>query len=146
MESMRSVLSRIQQTVFCVLVVAGCATVAGAQVHNNGTGTDHGYFYSLYSSGGSATMTSKCRDSPATTPLPGLALRMWSAAKAGTPAALRPLATMLAPPAAITTSRSTAGSTNPLVEYYICETGFTLHGKCTIQGQCLQRWPQLQHV
>jgi endo-1,4-beta-xylanase len=49
----------VQQVMLCALVVALCATVtASAQtVYGNGTGTNQGYYYSLYSSGGSANMS-----------------------------------------------------------------------------------------
>ena len=59
MRSMRFSLSVVQQVILCVIVAAGYATVtASAQtIHNNGTGTNHGFFYSLYTSGGSSTMT-----------------------------------------------------------------------------------------
>jgi endo-1,4-beta-xylanase len=58
MQSMRLASSRIQQIVLCALVAAGCATVASAQtVYNNGTGTNNGFYYSLYTSGGSSNMT-----------------------------------------------------------------------------------------
>ena len=45
--------------ILLAFVAVGCLTVAAnAQtVYSNGTGTNNGYFYSLYSSGGSATMT-----------------------------------------------------------------------------------------
>ncbi len=42
----------------CLVGVLGMATAAVAQtVNGNGTGTNSGFAYSLYSSGGSATMT-----------------------------------------------------------------------------------------
>ena len=59
MQSLKFVSSRIQHAVLCAFVAVGCtAAVASAQtVYNNGTGTNQGYFYSLYTSGGSSTMT-----------------------------------------------------------------------------------------
>ena len=58
MHSMKLVSARVLHGILAALVMAGCGAIAAnAQVYNNGTGTDHGYFYSLYSSGGSATMT-----------------------------------------------------------------------------------------
>ena len=39
-------------------LIAVLATVASAQtVNNNGTGTNNGYYYTLYTSSGTATMT-----------------------------------------------------------------------------------------
>lgn len=74
--------------ILCALIAAGCATMAAnAQtVSGNGTGTNNGFYYSLYSSGGSATMT---LGSVAITLLAGLASVMWLAVKAGIPAVLR---------------------------------------------------------
>jgi len=58
MHSIRLVSSRVQQAILCALV-AGCVTIAAnAQtISGNGTGTNNGFFYQLYSSGGSATLT-----------------------------------------------------------------------------------------
>lgn len=49
----------VSQIVLSALVVAGCVAVAAdAQtVNGNGTGSNGGYYYTLYSSGGSASMT-----------------------------------------------------------------------------------------
>ena len=149
MRSMKFVLSRVQLAALCALVAAGCVTVAASaqSVDNNGIGTNNGYYYSLYSSGGSATMTFPSASRiPAITPLPGLASVMWSAVKAGVPAVLRRLATMSAPPAAITLFPSMGGLTSPLVEYYITEFGSLYTAECNVQGQCLQRRAHLQHL
>jgi len=52
-------LSRVQLVFLSVLAAVGCLTLAAnAQtVSGNGTGTNNGFYYQLYSSGGSATMT-----------------------------------------------------------------------------------------
>src|SRR5262249_46327457 len=58
MHSMRLVLSQIQQVLLCALIAAGCTMTASAQtVQNNRQGTNQGFFYSLFTSGGSSTMT-----------------------------------------------------------------------------------------
>lgn len=59
MHSMKFVSSRFFQVALSALIAAGSVTVvANAQtVNNNGTGTNCGYYYSLYTSSGSATMT-----------------------------------------------------------------------------------------
>jgi len=51
--------SRLLEVALTALAAVGClATAAHAQtVYNNGTGTNNGYYYSLYTSSGSATMT-----------------------------------------------------------------------------------------
>ena len=59
MQVPRFVSPLVQQVTLAALAAAGCATTAAhAQtVYNNGTGTNEGYYYSLYTSSGSATMT-----------------------------------------------------------------------------------------
>ena len=57
---MRFISSRIQLVaLFALIAVAGCVTMAAnAQtVYNNGSGTSNGYYYALYTSSGSATLT-----------------------------------------------------------------------------------------
>jgi len=51
--------SRLLGAALTTLATVGCVTtLANAQtVNNNGEGTNNGYFYSLYTSSGSATMT-----------------------------------------------------------------------------------------
>ena len=60
MRSMRFVSSRVQFIFAAVLAMAavGVTTTVNAQtVSNNGTGTNNGFFYSLFTSSGSSTMT-----------------------------------------------------------------------------------------
>jgi endo-1,4-beta-xylanase len=59
MRSVKFVSSRAQQVILSALIATGCVTLSvNAQtVSGNGTGTNNGFYYSLYSSGGSATMT-----------------------------------------------------------------------------------------
>ncbi|MGH9564055.1 MAG: glycoside hydrolase family 11 protein, partial [Terracidiphilus sp.] len=49
----------VQSVVLAALAAAGSITMAAnAQtVNNNGTGTNNGFYYSLYTSSGTATMT-----------------------------------------------------------------------------------------
>jgi len=59
MQSMRFVSSRAQQIILSAFIVAGCVTMAAnAQtVSDNGEGTNNGFFYSLFTSSGTSTMT-----------------------------------------------------------------------------------------
>ena len=58
MHTRKLVSSRVQKVIVSAFIVGGAITAASAQtIENNGTGTNNGYYYSLYSSGGSATMT-----------------------------------------------------------------------------------------
>jgi len=59
MRSIRFVSSRVQQVILPALLAVSCATMAAnAQtVSNNGEGTNNGFFYSLFTSSGSSTMT-----------------------------------------------------------------------------------------
>jgi endo-1,4-beta-xylanase len=135
MESMQSALSRIQQTIFCVLVVAGCVTVASAQVHNNGTGTDHGYFYSLYSSGGSATMTF-----PSAGTYPGNYAITWSGVgdvvggKGWSTGSAQSIGYNVGYATGYNNISIYGWTTSPLVEYYICELGSLYTGNAQFKG------------
>lgn len=59
MRLMKWASTRIGRIMLMALVAAGCMAVAASAqtIYNNGTGTNNGYYYSLYSNGGSATMT-----------------------------------------------------------------------------------------
>ena len=113
------------------LVTAGCVTsVANAQtIYNNGSGTNNGYYYVLYSSGGSATMTF-----PQASKYPGNFQIVWTNVNE-----------MVGGKGWIMGSGQTIGysvsyltgynnvsvygwTTNPLVEYYICEFGTVVAG------------------
>ena len=135
MESMRLALSKIQKTIFCVLVVAACATIAGAQVHNNGTGTDHGFFYSLYSSGGSATMTF-----PSAGTYPGNYAITWSGVgdvvggKGWSTGSARTIGYNVGYATGYNNISIYGWTTSPLVEYYICELGSLYTGNAQFKG------------
>jgi endo-1,4-beta-xylanase len=51
--------ARLLGAALTALATVGCLTAAASAqtVYNNGTGTNNGYYYSLYTSSGSATMT-----------------------------------------------------------------------------------------
>ena len=147
MRSMRFSLSVVQQVILCVIVAAGYATVtAGAQtIHNNGTGTNQGFFYSLYTSGGSSTMTFS-------TQYAGNYAISWSGVndmvggKGWNPGGYRTVGYNVGAANGYNNISVYGWTTNPLVEYYICEFGSLYTAECNVQGQCLQRWAHIQHV
>ena len=149
MRSMRFVLSRIQQVIFCVLVAAGCVTMAAnAQtVSGNGTGTSNGYYYSLYSSGGSATMTLGTAGNYAIT---------WSGVsdvvggKGFNPGSAQAIGYNVGSASGYNTISIYGWLTNPLVEYYITELGSlytadaTEKGTVTSDGHTYTTWEHQQ--
>jgi len=130
MHSMKLVSTRVLHGILAALIVAGCATMtANAQVHNNGTGTDHGYFYSLYSSGGSATMTF-----PGAGQYPGNYAITWSGVndvvggKGWQTGSAQSIGYNVGSASGYNNISIYGWTTNPLVEYYICEFGSVVSG------------------
>ena len=130
MRSMRCVLSQVQQVTLCALVAVGCTTItANAQVRNNGTGTDHGFFYSLYSSGGSATMTF-----PSAGTYAGNYAITWSnvndvvGGKGWQTGSARTIGYNVGYATGYNNISIYGWTTSPLVEYYICEFGSVANG------------------
>lgn len=135
--SMRFVSSRVLPLVLCALVVAVCVTVtASAQtVYNNGTGTNHGYFYSLYTSSGSATMTF-----PGAGTYPGNYAISWSGVgdmvggKGWSTGSAQSIGYNVGAANGYNNISIYGWTTNPLVEYYICELGSLYTGNATYKG------------
>jgi endo-1,4-beta-xylanase len=131
MRSMQSVLSQASKVILCALVAAGCATItASAQtVQNNGEGTNNGFFYSLFTSGGSATMTF-----PEAGQYPGNYAITWSGVndvvggKGWNPGAARNIGYNVGAASGYNNISIYGWTTNPLVEYYICEFGSVANG------------------
>lgn len=135
MQLMRSNASHVH-AILCAFVVVGCITVtASAQVRNNGTGTDHGYFYSLYSSGGSATMTF-----PSAGQYPGNYAITWSGVgdvvggKGWRTGSAQTIGYNVGFAQGYNNISIYGWTTNPLVEYYICELGSLFTGNATFKG------------
>jgi endo-1,4-beta-xylanase len=127
---------QVQQVIVAALVVLGCAAItANAQVHNNGTGTDHGYFYSLYSSGGSATMTF-----PSAGTYAGNYAITWSGVsdvvggKGWQTGSAQTIGYNVGSASGYNTISIYGWLTNPLVEYYITELGSLYTGNATFKG------------
>ena len=130
---MRLVLS----VLLCALVAAGCATtMATAQtIHNNGTGTNNGYYYSLYTSSGSSTMTF-----PGASQYPGNYAITWSGVgdmvggKGWSTGSAQSIGYNVGYATGYNNISIYGWTTNPLVEYYICELGSLYTGNATYKG------------
>jgi endo-1,4-beta-xylanase len=127
MRSMRFV----QEVVLSALVAAGCVTMAASAqtVYNNGTGTNNGYYYSLYSTGGSATMTF-----PSAGTYPGNFQVNWSGVndvvggKGWSNSGARTVNYNVGVANGYNNVSVYGWTTNPLVEYYVCEFGSVVSG------------------
>jgi len=131
MQSMKLVLTRLVRGILAALIVAACAaTAANAQtVNGNGTGTNSGYYYSLYSSGGSATMTF-----PEAGQYPGNYAITWSnvndvvGGKGWQTGSAQTIGYNVGSANGYNNISIYGWTTNPLVEYYICEFGSVVNG------------------
>jgi len=130
---MKSVSSR---AILAALAAACCLTsVANAQVHTNGTGYDHGYYYSLYTSGGSSTMTF-----PGAGTYPGNYAISWSGVgdmvggKGWQTGSAQSIGYNVGAANGYNTISIYGWTTNPLVEYYITELGQLYTGNATFKG------------
>ncbi len=121
--------SSLVRVVILTALVAGCLTMmANAQtVYNNGTGTNNGYYYSLYSSGGSATMTFSSSYA-------GNYAISWSGVndvvggKGWNPGGYKTIGYNVGAASGYNNISIYGWTTNPLVEYYICEFGSIVSG------------------
>lgn len=129
MRSMKFAFSRVQQVVLLVLIAAGCAAMAAnAQtIYNNGTGSNGGYYYSLYSNGGSATMTFSSQYA-------GNYAISWNGVndvvggKGWNPGGYMTVGYNVGAASGYNNISIYGWTTNPLVEYYICEFGSVVAG------------------
>jgi endo-1,4-beta-xylanase len=131
MHSTRFVSARGYKAVLSALIAAGFVTMAAnAQtVYNNGTGNNSGYYYSLYSSGGSATMTF-----PDAGTYPGNYAISWSGVndvvggKGWQTGSAQTIGYNVGSASGYNNISIYGWLTNPLVEYYICEFGSVANG------------------
>jgi endo-1,4-beta-xylanase len=134
--SMRFVSLRVEKVILSALI-AGCgATAAHAQtVSNNGTGTNSGYYYSLYTSSGSATMTF-----PENAQYPGNYAISWSGVgdmvggKGWSTGGNMSVGYNVGSASGYNTISVYGWTTNPLVEYYITELGSLYTADATFKG------------
>ncbi len=129
-------LSFISRVILGTLVAAGCVALANAQtVNGNGTGTNNGYYYSLYSSGGSATMTF-----PSASQYPGNYAITWRGVndvvggKGWSTGSAQTIGYNVGSASGYNNISIYGWLTNPLVEYYICELGSLYTGNATYKG------------
>jgi len=137
MRSMKFNASRLLEVALAALAIAGCATTAtSAQtVYNNGTGTNNGYYYSLYTSSGSATMTF-----PSAGSYPGNYAISWSGVgdmvggKGWSTGSNNAVGYNVGSASGYNTISVYGWTTSPLVEYYITELGSLYTGNATYKG------------
>jgi len=133
MHLVKFVSSRVQQTMLAALVAAGSVTMAASAqtVSGNGTGTNNGFYYSLYSSGGSATMTLGSAGNYAIT---------WSGVsdvvggKGWNPGSAQVIGYNVGSASGYNTISIYGWLTSPLVEYYITELGSLYTADATEMG------------
>lgn len=137
MQAMRYVSLRVQRTALAVLMAAGCVTVAASAqtVTNNGTGTNNGYYYSLYTSSGSATMTF-----PSGSKYPGNYAITWRGVgdmvggKGWSTGSAQSIGYNVGSATGYNTISIYGWTTGPLVEYYITELGSLYTANATYKG------------
>jgi len=123
--------SIVPLAILMALVAVGCVTTgAHAQtVVNNGTGYNNGYYYSLYTSGGYATMTF-----PGAGTYPGNFQVNWSnvndvvGGKGWNTGSYRTVNYNVGEANGYNNVSVYGWTTNPLVEYYVCEFGSVVSG------------------
>lgn len=121
----------VSRAILSALVAAGfTAVAANAQtVYGNGTGYNNGYYYSLYSSGGSATLSF-----PSAGQYPGNFQGNWSGVndvvvgKGWNTGSYRTVNYNAGWATGYNNVSVYGWTTNPLVEYYVCEFGSVVSG------------------
>lgn len=137
MHALKSAWSRVHPVILSTLIAAGCVTLSAAAqtVENNGTGTNNGYYYSLYTSSGSATMTF-----PDGATYPGNYAITWSdvgdvvGGKGWNPGGDMTVGYNVGSASGYNTISVYGWTTNPLVEYYITEFGSLYTADATYKG------------
>jgi len=132
MHLIRIVSLRMQLALLLALIMAGCTTIAAhAQtVYNNGTGTNCGYYYSLYTSGGSSTMTfnSSCPYGGGNYAISWSNVNDVVGGKGWNPGSAQTIGYNVGSASGYNNISIYGWTTNPLVEYYICEFGSVVNG------------------
>jgi endo-1,4-beta-xylanase len=129
--------TQVQQVILLILVAAGCAAItANAQttVQNNGTGTNNGYFYSLYTSSGSATMTLTDDYGGGNYAISWSNVGDMVGGKGWNPGGDISVGYNVGSASGYNTISVYGWTTNPLVEYYITEFGSLYTANATYKG------------
>ena len=128
MRSDRPIASKLQTLLLSAALAGGLAATANAQtVYNNGTGTNNGFYYSLYTSGGSSTMTFSPQYA-------GNYAISWSnvndvvGGKGWNPGGYRTVNYNVGSASGYNNISVYGWTTSPLVEFYICEFGSVVSG------------------
>src|SRR5689334_17407907 len=128
--------SRARKAILAALVAGCVTTAANAQsVVNNGQGTNSGFFYSLFTSSGSSTMTF-----PQDAQFPGNYVINWSnvgdtiGGKGWKPGGNRSVGYNVGAAHGFNNISVYGWTTNPLVEYYINEFGSLFTSNATFKG------------
>lgn len=128
--------SGVLQAILAALMAVGCLTIANAQtVNNNGTGFNNGFYYSLYTSGGSSQMTF-----PSGSQYPGNYAISWQnvgdivGGKGWQTGSARTVGYNVGFATGYNTISIYGWTTNPLVEYYINELGSLYTANATFKG------------
>lgn len=125
------------QLMLLALAAAGCVVMtanAQTEVYNNGTGTNNGYFYSLYTSGGSSTMTLTDNYGGGNYSISWSHVNDMVGGKGWNPGGSRSVGYNVGAANGYNNISVYGWTTNPLVEYYICEFGSLYTGNATYKG------------
>ncbi len=135
MHSTRFMMSQIYRIGLFALAIAGLTAItASAQtVYNNGTGYNQGFFYSLYTSGGSSNMTFSSQYAG------NYALSFSNVndvvgGKGWNPGGYRTVGYNVGAASGYNNISIYGWTTSPLVEYYICEFGSLYTGNAQYKG------------
>jgi len=124
----------LRAAMLCAFLACGATMTAHAQVRNNGTGTNNGFFYSLFTSSGSATMTFPNAQFPGNYAITWSGVGDVVGGKGWNPGSNRTVGYNVGSARGYNTISVYGWTTNPLVEYYITEFGSLFTANATHKG------------
>jgi endo-1,4-beta-xylanase len=131
MRSMKSISSRVPTAILAAFAAMGCMTgmaIGQTTVYDNGTGTNNGYYYSLYTSGGSSTMTLTDNYGGGNYALTWSNVNDVVGGKGWNPGGSKSVGYNVGQASGYNVISIYGWTTNPLVEYYIVEFGSNAAG------------------